>query len=116
VEQKRNPGDINMSILAALSNYEWLNTNQIAHKTNLNQARLLKIIDDFIKRKFVETWESLDEMQKLEERKRHIDADNGMYKITQLGYEKFKKIRDDCLDEHTKEILELNDQKINLSK
>jgi predicted transcriptional regulator len=90
-----------------LSDRQWINLNQVAHKTNLNQQRLPKIFDSFDKRGFVKKWETLNEEQKIEEKRRQVNIENGMYKITELGFEKFRKIKDDCLDEYTKEILRL---------
>lgn len=108
MEQRRTQVDINISILAVLSNYEWMNINQIAHKTNLNQQRLPKIIDHWEKREYVRRWEALNEQEKSREKAKQINAEGGMHQITPLGYSVFNNIRNNCLDEYAKDILRVN--------
>ena len=104
---RRTAADTSVKILALLEEGLFLNRNQIQNSnilvSELQKARLQKHLEYMKSNKLLEHWDDLsDDEQKIYKKSNPtFDSKAGkhIYRITQIGREKFQKVRDDCLDD-----------------
>ena len=102
--------DTDVQILAMLSSGEWINQNQIHERVGTRRDRLSDKLDVLKKLGHIRNdWNDLTKQEQKKYMKDHPNFEpkgvKHFYRITTLGYESFRKIRDDCLDEDTARIL-----------
>ena len=107
-DDKRTAADTTVKILALLNNNRFRNLNQIqdvriSGTWPLKRDRLHKFLEQLKDDKLLEHWEDLDKKKQDEYKLRDVSFDpksaKHIYKITELGQKKFKKVRDSCLDD-----------------
>jgi hypothetical protein len=106
-DNRRTAADTSVKILALLEEGLFLNRNQIQNSnilvSELQKARLQKHLEYMKSNKLLEHWDDLsDDEQKIYKKSNPtFDSKAGkhIYRITQIGREKFQKVRDDCLDD-----------------
>ena len=102
--------DTDVQILAMLYSGEWKNQNQIHERVGTRRDRLSDKLDVLKKLGHIRNdWNDLTKQEQKKYMKDHPNFEpkgvKHFYRITTLGYESFRKIRDDCLDEDTARIL-----------
>ena len=106
-DNRRTAADTSVKILALLDEGLFLNRNQIQNSnilvSELQKARLQKHLEYMKSNKLLEHWDDLsDDEQKIYKKSNPTfepKASKHIYKITFRGKEKFRKVRDDCLDD-----------------
>ena len=105
-DDKRTAADTTVKILALLNNNRFRNLNQIQNSAKLpelHRERLHKFLERLKDDKLLEHWEDLSKEKQDEYKLRDVSFDpksaKHIYKITELGQKKFKKVRDSCLDD-----------------
>ena len=95
-----------VNILAVLEDYEFRNLNQIQRDTRLpelHRGRLLEHMKHLEEQKNVESWNSLPKEAQKDYKTSHPDflpkVSTHIYRITFDGRTKFRKVRDDCLED-----------------
>ena len=102
---RRTAADTTVKILALLSDGLFRNQNQIliAMLAEWNKASFQKNLQIMKSDKLLEHWDDLsDDEQKIYKKNNPTfdsKAAKHVYRITLLGQEKFKKVRDSCLDD-----------------
>ena len=104
--------DTDVQILAMLYSGEWKNQNQIHERVGTNRDRLNSKLDNLKKLGHIRNdWNDLPMEDQKKYMKDHPNFEpkgvKHFYRITRLGYESFRKIRDDCLDKKTASILRI---------
>ncbi len=102
--------DTDVQILAMLYSGEWKNQNQIHARVGTNRDRLNSKLDNLKKLKLIRNdWNDLPMEDQKKYMKDHPNFEpkgvKYFYKITERGYESFRKIRDNCLDPDTSRLL-----------
>ena len=95
-----------VNILAVLDDGEFHNLSQIQMDTRLpelHRGRLLEHMKHLEEMKVVESWNDLTKEKQKDYKTHHRSFDpkvaTHIYKITSSGKEKFRKVRDDCLED-----------------
>ena len=105
---RRTAANTTVKILALLSdglfqNQTQIQINKIFGATAWNKDTFQKHLENLKSEKLLEHWNDLEEDEQKEYKKNNPTFDSKaakhIYKITQYGREKFKKVRDDCLDD-----------------
>ena len=102
--------DTDVQILAMLYSGEWKNQNQIHERVGTRRDRLNDKLESLKKLELIRNdWNDLTKQEQKKYKKDHPNFEpkgvKYFYKITPLGHESFRKIRDDCLDKKTASIL-----------
>jgi len=108
----QSQADTDIKILALLSSGQWINLNQIQQGikgSSLNRERLLQKLLNLKILGHLQDWENFPVVGQKEYMKSNPTFDpknqKHIYKITDRGQKAFQKIRDDCLDPETQNIL-----------
>jgi len=121
--KQQSAGDVNFKILKCLEDRKWKVLYVIQQSsvfdTPVNLTRLKGDLVDLKKLELVldkDDWADLSTQEKNEEYKKNLGLEPAvkekharyLYQITDKGKEKFDKIKNDCLDDTTQQILHIH--------